>query len=156
MAVRLRLRRTGTKNKPCYRIVAADGRSPRDGRFIEVIGYYDPRHQDEKIDLKRAEYWIGHGAQPSNTVADIIKRAKDPSADSLKTPKKENTSAAETGENEASDAAKDESTETNDVENTPASEIESSSESQPANDESTSKPSEESDSPPKETAEVSG
>ncbi len=156
MAVRLRLRRTGTKNKPCYRIVAADGRSPRDGRFIEVIGYYDPRHQDEKIDLGRAEYWIGHGAQPSNTVADVIKRAKDPSVSSLKTPKKNKNSATITGENEASEATKDESAETSDVENSPASEIGSSSESQPANDESTNKPSQESDSPPKETAEISG
>ena len=68
MAVRLRLRRTGTKNKACYRIVAADSRSPRDGRFIEILGYYDPRREDEKINLGRVDYWMSNGAQPSKTV----------------------------------------------------------------------------------------
>ncbi len=77
MSVRLRLRRTGTRNKACFRIVATDKRSPRDGRFIEIIGYYDPRNQDEKIDLERTEYWLSNGAQPSDTVASIIRRAKD-------------------------------------------------------------------------------
>ena len=77
MAVRLRLRRTGTRNKACYRIVAADSRSPRDGRFIEILGYYDPRHANEEINLGRAEYWISNGAQPSRTVAAVIKRAQD-------------------------------------------------------------------------------
>ncbi len=76
MAVRLRLRRTGTINKPCYRIVATDSRSPRDGRFIEIIGYYDPRHKDEKINLERADYWVRNGAQPSEVVGHIITRAK--------------------------------------------------------------------------------
>ncbi|MBQ9367238.1 MAG: 30S ribosomal protein S16, partial [Victivallales bacterium] len=56
--------------------VVADARSPRDGRFIENIGYYDPRHNDEKIDLERAKYWIGQGAQPSDTVKSIIRRAE--------------------------------------------------------------------------------
>ena len=74
--VKLRLRRTGTRNKACFRIVAADARSPRDGRFIEVIGYYDPRHEDEKIDLERVEYWLSNGAQPSQTVGHIISRAR--------------------------------------------------------------------------------
>ena len=86
MAVRLRLRRTGTKNKACYRIVAADSRSPRDGRFIEILGYYDPRRADEKINLGRAEYWMSNGAQPSKTVAALIKRAKDAPALSESTP----------------------------------------------------------------------
>ncbi len=141
MAVRLRLRRTGTKNKPCYRIVAADGRSPRDGKFIEVIGFYDPRHQDEKINLERAEYWINHGAQPSNTVADVIKRAKDPSAGSLKTPEKKKVSKDKAGENKASEVAKDESTQSDGEEkNTSTNETDNSSEK--------------SDSPPKEAAEV--
>jgi small subunit ribosomal protein S16 len=76
MPVKLRLRRTGVKNKPCYRVVAADSRSPRDGRFIEILGYYDPRRQDEKVDLEKIEYWLRHGAQPSETVAALIKRAK--------------------------------------------------------------------------------
>jgi small subunit ribosomal protein S16 len=86
--VRLRLRRTGSKNKACFRIVAADAKSPRDGRFIEVLGYYDPRHEDEKVNLERAEHWLNCGAQPSETVAAIIDRAKK-GAGALKQPKKE-------------------------------------------------------------------
>jgi small subunit ribosomal protein S16 len=76
MAVRIRLKRTGAKNKPCYRIVVADARSQRDGRFIENLGFYDPRHEDEKIDVERVDYWLSVGAKPSDTVEDIIKRAK--------------------------------------------------------------------------------
>lgn len=77
MSVRLRLRRVGTRNKPTYRIVATDQRSPRDGRFIEILGFYDPRRPNEQVDLERADYWIGNGAQPTQTVASIIKRAKE-------------------------------------------------------------------------------
>lgn len=77
MSVKIRLRRTGKRNAACHRIVVADERSPRDGRFIEIIGLYDPRHEDEKIDLERADYWVSVGAQPSETVAAIIKRAKE-------------------------------------------------------------------------------
>ena len=79
MAVKIRLRRVGTKNVPCYRIVVADGRSPRDGRFIENIGTYDPRKGDGKtsaVNLERAKYWIGKGAQPSETVRSILKKAE--------------------------------------------------------------------------------
>ncbi len=76
MAVRLRLRRTGKRGAPTHRIVAADARSPRDGRFIENLGYYDPRGKVEKIDLERVDHWLSHGAQPSETVAAIIKRAR--------------------------------------------------------------------------------
>ena len=76
MSVKIRLRRTGKLNAACHRIVVCDARSPRDGRFIENIGYYDPRHQDEKIDLARADYWLGNGAQASDTVNDIIRRAR--------------------------------------------------------------------------------
>ena len=57
MSVKIRLRRTGKINAACHRIVVADSRSPRDGRFIEIIGYYDPRHDDEKIDLERADFY---------------------------------------------------------------------------------------------------
>ena len=78
MSVRLRLRRTGTRNKACYRVVAADQRSPRDGRFIEALGLYDPRHEDENLDLARVDYWLANGAQPSETVRDIIRRCRDP------------------------------------------------------------------------------
>lgn len=76
MAVKIRLKRTGGKNKPSYRVVVADARSQRDGKIIENLGHYDPRHQDEKINVERADYWISKGAQPSETVSDIILRAK--------------------------------------------------------------------------------
>ncbi len=76
MAVRLRLRRTGTRNKPCYRVVAADQRCKRDGRFIEILGFYDPRGSEERLDMERVDYWLGNGAQPSETVATIIERAR--------------------------------------------------------------------------------
>ena len=76
--VALRLQRKGTKNRPYYKIVAADKRSPRDGRYIEQIGPYDPLVEGEnwKIDLEKANKWIGDGAQPSDTVRDIIRKAK--------------------------------------------------------------------------------
>ena len=78
MAVRIRLRRVGTKNVPAYRIVVADGRSPRDGRFIENLGTYDPRKTGDnfKVDLERAKQWIQKGAQPSDTVRSILKKAE--------------------------------------------------------------------------------
>ena len=78
MAVRIRLRRVGTKNVPAYRIVVADGRSPRDGRFIENIGTYNPQKVENnfKVDLDRANYWVSKGAQPSDTVRSILKKAE--------------------------------------------------------------------------------
>ena|SRR5947209_5542191 len=78
MAVSIRLRREGTRNRPYYRVVVADKRSPRDGKFIEMIGVYDPRREGEnyEIDLARAEYWIKNGAQPSETVGSFIKKAR--------------------------------------------------------------------------------
>jgi len=76
MAVRIRLRRTGKRNAPSHRIVVADSRSPRNGRFIEIIGTYDPRGKVEQVDLERADYWISHGAQPSETVSAILKRSR--------------------------------------------------------------------------------
>jgi small subunit ribosomal protein S16 len=77
MAVRIRLKRIGAKNAPAYRIVVADSRSPRDGRFIEELGSYDPKKKADpfKLDVERARYWISKGAQPSETVASFIKRA---------------------------------------------------------------------------------
>ncbi len=66
----------GKRNAPAHRIVVTDKRSPRDGRFIEVLGFYDPRGREESVDLERADYWLSQGAQPSDTVAAIIKRAK--------------------------------------------------------------------------------
>ena len=77
MAVKLRLRRMGAKKRPFYRIVAADSRSPRDGRFIEEIGYYNPIETPAviKIDEERALAWLHNGATPTDTVRDILSRA---------------------------------------------------------------------------------
>ena len=82
MAVRIRLRRQGRKKAPTYRIVVADGRSPRDGKFIEELGTYHPRSKTDnvKFDLERAKYWISKGAQPSDTVASFIKKASKAAA----------------------------------------------------------------------------
>ena len=77
MAVKIRMKRVGTKNTPVYRIVVADGRSPRDGKFIEEIGTYQPLKKDVnyELDLERAKYWVSKGAKPSETVASFIKKA---------------------------------------------------------------------------------
>jgi len=77
MAVRIRLKRAGAKNAAAYRIVVADGRSPRDGAFIEEIGWYKPveKEPNYSLNLERAKYWVSKGAQPSETVASFIKRA---------------------------------------------------------------------------------
>ncbi len=74
----LRLRREGTKNRPFFRIVAADQRFKRDGRFLEILGHYDPLKKDDNVVLKldRAQFWIDRGAQPSDTVTSLIKKAK--------------------------------------------------------------------------------
>ena len=77
MAVKIRLRRTGALSAACWRVVVADARSPRDGRFIENLGLYDPRHDTEKINLERAKYWLSVGAQASPTVQAIIKRQEE-------------------------------------------------------------------------------
>jgi small subunit ribosomal protein S16 len=77
MAVRIRLKRIGAKNTPVFRIVVADSRSPRDGKFIEEIGTYQPLQKGNNFNLKldRAKYWVEKGAQPSETVASMIKKA---------------------------------------------------------------------------------
>lgn len=77
MPVRIRMKRVGAKNNPVFRIVVADGRSPRDGKFIEEIGTYQPLKKGENVtlDLERAKHWISKGAQPSDTVASFIKKA---------------------------------------------------------------------------------
>ncbi len=75
MSVRIRLTRKGTKKKPFYRIVAADIECPRDGRFLEVLGTYNPMIEPAAIELKeeRIQYWLGEGAKPSTTVKSILK-----------------------------------------------------------------------------------
>jgi len=82
MAVSIRLRREGALNRPYYKVVVADSRSPRDGKFIEIIGTYDPKKpgHNSTIKLERAEYWISKGAQPSDTVRSLIKKNKNPDA----------------------------------------------------------------------------
>ncbi|MCR5432745.1 MAG: 30S ribosomal protein S16 [Lachnospiraceae bacterium] len=77
MAVKIRLRRMGAKKNPFYRIVVADERSPRDGRFIEEIGIYDPGKEpsDYKIDAEAAKKWLGNGAQPTEIVGKLFKKA---------------------------------------------------------------------------------
>jgi small subunit ribosomal protein S16 len=76
--VRIRLRRIGRKNAPVYRIVVADSQSPRDGRFIEIIGQYAPRQTGEQslsVNKERANHWLDVGAQPSDTVRSLLRRA---------------------------------------------------------------------------------
>lgn len=76
MAVKIRLRRIGAKKAPFYRIVVADSRFPRDGRFIEEIGYYDPTKDPVvvKVDADKAKHWISNGAQPTDTVRALLKK----------------------------------------------------------------------------------
>ena len=77
MAVKIRLRRTGAKKAPSYRVVVADSRYPRDGRFIEELGYYNPLTEPStiKIDLEKAKNWIANGAQPTDTVKSLLKKS---------------------------------------------------------------------------------
>ena len=74
MAVKIRLKRMGAKKAPFYRIVVADSRSPRDGRFIEEIGYYDPTKEPSviKVDTEKAKKWMANGAQPTDTVKKLL------------------------------------------------------------------------------------
>ena len=82
MAVKIRMKRIGAKNKPAFRIVVADGRSPRDGKCIEELGTYLPEKRSDNftLNLDRAKYWLSKGAQPSETVASFIKKASKAAA----------------------------------------------------------------------------
>ena len=82
MAVSIRMRREGTTNRPYYRIVVADKHSPRDGKFIEQVGTYDPTKKSNvsTLQVDRVEYWIKNGAQPSETVASLLKKTKKAAA----------------------------------------------------------------------------
>ena len=77
MAVKIRLRRIGAKKAPFYRVIVADSRSPRDGRFIEEIGYYNPltNPAEIKIDSEKAKKWISNGVQPTETVKSLLKKS---------------------------------------------------------------------------------
>lgn len=79
MAVKIRLRRMGGKKAPFYRIVVADSRFPRDGRFIEELGYYDPTQEPAvvKVDVEKANKWIANGAQPTDTVRALLKKSEN-------------------------------------------------------------------------------
>jgi len=79
MAVKIRLARFGSKKRPIYRVVVSSSTAPRDGRFIERVGWFDPRSKADdslKMNLERVQYWIGCGAQPTEKVANLIKRAQ--------------------------------------------------------------------------------
>ena len=95
MAVSIRLRREGAKNRPYYKVVVADSRSPRDGKFIEIIGTYDPKKpgQNSTLKLDRAEYWITRGAQASDTVRSLIKKNKKATASTATEAKTDETPA---------------------------------------------------------------
>jgi small subunit ribosomal protein S16 len=82
MAVAIRLRREGALNRPYFKVVVTDKRSPRDGKFIEIVGTYDPKKPGNNSTLKldRIEHWISKGAQPSDTVRSLIKKNKNPEA----------------------------------------------------------------------------
>jgi len=84
MAVKIRLRREGRRNRAFYRVVVADSRSPRDGRYIEQVGYYDPMTEPANIKLEkgRIDFWIGQGAQPSDTVKNLLVRSSVATTDS--------------------------------------------------------------------------
>ncbi len=75
MAVKMRLRRMGAKKAPTYRVIIADSRSPRDGRFIEEIGHFNPRNDEIKIDAEKAKTWLKNGAQPTETVKALLKKS---------------------------------------------------------------------------------
>lgn len=83
MAVKIRLARAGAKKAPFYRVVAADSRSPRDGRYIEILGRYNPRTEPSTIemDLTKVDAWLSKGAQPSETVAKLIEIARNPATE---------------------------------------------------------------------------
>jgi len=78
MAVKIRLKRMGAKKKPFYRIVVTDSRNPRDGKFIEELGYFDPLKEpaEIKVDSEKAKKWIANGAQPTDTVRALLKKAE--------------------------------------------------------------------------------
>lgn len=78
MAVKIRLKRTGTTNEACFRVVAADSRSPRDGRNLEILGWYTPTQSgvNFKLDMDRIDHWVGNGAQVSDTVSSLIRKTR--------------------------------------------------------------------------------
>src|SRR6266699_3952436 len=107
MAVAIRLRREGALNRPYFKVVVTDTRSPRDGKFIEIVGTYDPKKagQNSTLKLERVEYWISKGAQPSDTVRSLIKKNKNPEAAAKKAAAAEAKKAAKPKEAPKTEAA---------------------------------------------------
>ena len=105
--VKLRLRRVGNRNRPVYRVVVADQRLPRDGRFIEEIGTYNPLQKDNnfRLDLDRVDYWLGVGAQASDTVASFIKKARKAADESPAEANSEDSKLAESAPAPAAEEA---------------------------------------------------
>ncbi len=83
--VKIRLRRTGSNNNAAYRVVATDERSPRDGKFLEILGWYLPRQSGEnyKLDIERVDYWLSKGARMSETVASMVKKTRKAGASAV-------------------------------------------------------------------------
>jgi small subunit ribosomal protein S16 len=83
MAVVIRLSRVGAKNSPCFRIVATDSRTPRDGRSLEILGTYDPRRDEpvQRLDMDRVEWWLAHGATMSETVRSLVRNQRKAAAE---------------------------------------------------------------------------
>ena len=107
MAVAIRLRREGALNRPYFKVVVADKRSPRDGKFIEIVGTYDPKKggMNSTLKLERIDYWISKGAQPSDTVRSLIKKNKNPEAAAKKMAATEAKKAAKPKESPKAEAA---------------------------------------------------
>jgi small subunit ribosomal protein S16 len=107
MAVAIRLRREGALNRPYFKVVVTDKRSPRDGKFIEIIGTYDPKKPGNNSTLKldRVDYWISKGAQPSDTVRSLIKKTKNPEAAAKKAAATEAKKAAKAKASPKAEAA---------------------------------------------------
>lgn len=92
----------GLRSKPTYRVVAIDSRRARDGKYLEMLGHYDPRHKNLQLDMPRVQYWLSQGAQPSSTVKGLIRRvaktsAVDPAADAQTAPVADTPPADATG-----------------------------------------------------------
>ena len=115
MAVKIRLARHGAKKRPYYRVVVADGRMPRDGRYIELVGRYNPLTQPKTIDidLEKVDAWIAKGAQPSNAVAHLIDiaRSGEPAPEKKQKVSKKAAARAAAAAEEAAEAASEEAAE---------------------------------------------
>ncbi len=161
MSVRIRLRRMGKKKQPHYRIVVADSRAPRDGRFVENLGYYNPLKHPAglKVDIDRVDYWIGEGAIPSATVKSLVSQARsagsgDPEANGAAPGAGEQGAAGEAaeeapaGEDAAGEAASEPSAKTADAKPAGESAAEESSVEESADNEASATDASDDEKPP--------